>query len=544
MQSWEEKAQQKRSQVLHCIPSQWIDPKLKLKMAEAGFTSTKKYLDTIIDEKENAITKLLVGELREVISLGKLTATEVTRAFCHRAALAHQIVSCCSEIFFDEALARARELDEYFTSTGKTKGPLHGIPISLKDQVDLEGKDSSIGFVSMLGKPKSTTSLLAKELFDNGAVFYVKTTVPMAMMAPETVSNIFGYTYNSLNINLSSGGSSGGEGSLIGANGSPLGFGTDIGGSIRIPSSHQGLYALKPSTGRISYLNVTNSVSGQEAFPSVIGPMATSLEDIELITKLIVEAQLWKQDPKVMPVPWKDVSELKKKKLTFGVWRYDNKIKPHPYIQRALTKATDALKLQGHEVLEIQIPNHDSILETALKVYGADDGYELATECAVSGEPVVPIVAKCVSSLFTQKPISVNQWWDLCNEVYSEKQLFLSFWEQTAQKSVSGHPIDGIIAPVWPSASVLPLSTPTLNYTAPFNLCDCALVVLPVTTVDKAVDKADPAYVATDAVDKQVQDSYDPELYDGMPVCIQVVTKKLEEEKALALASVVEECLK
>lgn len=544
MQTWDEKARVKRALVLQSIPSQWIDSTLKLKMAQEGYTNTKKYLDKIIDEKEVAITDLLISELGQLLSAGELSATEVTRAFCHRAAFAHQIVNCCSEIFFDEALERAKQLDEYFASTGKTVGPLHGIPVSLKDQVDLEGKDSSIGFVSLIGKPKSTTSLLAKQLFDNGAVFYVKTTVPMAMMAPETVSNIFGYTNNSLNIKLSSGGSSGGEGALIGANGSPLGFGTDIGGSIRIPSSHQGLYALKPSTGRISYLNVTNSVSGQEAFPSVIGPMGKSLADIELITKLIVDAQLWKRDPKVLAVPWKDVSEIKKRKLTFGVWRYDNKIKPHPYIERALASVAEALKLQGHEILEIQIPTHGSMLETAYKVYGADEGYELATECAVSGEPVVPLVANCVSGTFTQKPLSVNAWWDLCNKVYLEKQEFLSFWEETAQMSVSGNVIDGIICPVWPTASVLPLSTPTMNYTAPFNLCDCALVVIPVTAVDKTIDKADKAYEPTDSVDRWVQESYDPDLYHEMPVCIQVVTKKLEEEKALALASIIEECLK
>lgn len=543
MQPWEQKAHDKRSRVLHCIPPQWIDPTLKVKMATAGFSSTKNYLDSIIDKDEVSITQLLVSELSQLISAGKITSTQVAEAFCHRAALAHQIVNCCSEIFIDEALARAKQLDEYFASTGKTMGPLHGIPISLKDQVDLEGKDSSIGFVSMLDRPKTSTSLLAKTLFDKGAIFYVKTTVPMAMMAPETVSNIFGYTFNSLNIKLSSGGSSGGEGALIGANASPLGFGTDIGGSIRIPSSHHGLYALKPSTGRISYLNVTNSVSGQEAFPSVIGPMAKSLADVELITKLIVDMQLWKQDPKVLPVPWKDMSDLKKKKLCFGVWKYDNKVKPHPYIERALKYTTEALQQEGHEVIEIQIPNHDSILQTATNIFSADNGYELASECAASGEPVVPLVAECVSADFSQSPISVNEWWDLCNKVYSEKQQFLSFWEQTAQKSVSGLPIDAIICPVWPSASVLPFSAITMNYTAPFNLCDCALVVIPVTTVDKAVDKPDPAYVPTDEIDKKVQDSYDPELFNGMPVCIQVVTKKLEEEKALALASVVVECL-
>lgn len=541
-QSWEEIADAKRRSVLELIPQKWIDADLKLKMIQAGYTSTKAYLDSILPQEEVAITSLLVGQLQQQILSGKLSALAVTSAFCHRAAYAHQIVNCCSEIFFDEAIARAKKLDDIYASTGKTVGPLHGVPISLKDQVDLAGKDSAIGFIGRLNKPKDTTSLLAQELFSKGAVFYVKTTVPMAMMAPETMSNIYGYTYNSLNINLSSGGSSGGEGAMIAADASPLGFGTDIGGSIRIPSSHQGLYALKPSTGRISYLNVTNSASGQEAFPSVIGPMGKSLEDISFITKLIVDAQHWVQDPKVLAVPWKDTSELKERKLTFGLWKYDNKVKPHPYIDRALESVSKALKEQGHEVIEVQIPNHDLIMLTALQVYGADEGYEIITECKVSGEPVVEVVADCVPNN-SQNPITVNKWWDLCNKVYEEKQQFLSFWSGTSKKTKSGSPIDGIICPVWPSASVLPISPPTLNYTCPFNLCDCALVVFPVTKVDKDIDKPDSSYKPTSELDRSVQEAYKPELFDGMPVCLQVVTKKLEEEKALTLASVINGCL-
>ncbi|MCG8711143.1 hypothetical protein JHU04_004539, partial [Brenneria sp. 4F2] len=116
------------------------------------------------------------------------------------------------EIFFDQALKRASDLDEYFKQTGEIVGPLHGIPISLKDQLNLPGIDTTIGYVSYAGNPSKSKSLLAQVLEEKGAVFYVKTTVPMAMMAPETESNLHGYTYNAINHEFSSGGSSGGEG--------------------------------------------------------------------------------------------------------------------------------------------------------------------------------------------------------------------------------------------------------------------------------------------------------------------------------------------
>lgn len=103
------------------------------------------------------------------------------------------------------------------------------------------------------GKERVFESEMVQELRDLGAVLYCKTSVPHTLMTGETVNNIIGYTWNPKNRNLSCGGSSGGEGALIGLRGSPAGFGTDIGGSIRIPAAFNGLYGLRPSAGRLPY---------------------------------------------------------------------------------------------------------------------------------------------------------------------------------------------------------------------------------------------------------------------------------------------------
>lgn len=539
IKNWKEITEAKKRTLMGSIPSKWIVPHLKEDMLSQGFVSTADYLDLILDEKEVSITKKDLRQLQKGILSGILSATQVTQAFCHRAALAHQIVNCCSEIFFDEAMERAKELDAYFQENGKVMGSLHGIPISLKDQVDLPGKDSSVGFCSLVDHPKSEISLLANTLLAEGAVFYVKTTVPMAMMAPETLSNLLGYTSNSLNINLSAGGSSGGEGALIGAGASPLGFGTDIGGSIRIPSCFNGLYALKPSSGRISYLNVTNSASGQECMPSVIGPMGRTLGDVAAITELVVKAELWRKDPKVLPVPWKNLDSMKTNKFVFGVWRFDNMVTPHPPVLRAVEETVQKLKAQGHEVIEVQLPDEKGILETVKEIFGADSGVELASECRKSNEPVVPIVRKCVSEELTEVPLTVNQWWDLNNKAYLKRQRFLEFWENTAKSTGSGKPIDAIICPVWPTISSLPNAERILNYTRPFNLCDCASVVVPVTKVSSELDTKRSTFTPVDDQDQKIQDTFDINLVENMPVCVQVVTKKLEEEKALLLAGFV-----
>jgi amidase len=146
-----------------------------------------------------------------------------------RSAYSSGQTNCLSEILFDSALATARSLDDYLKQTGKLKGPFHGLPISIKDNFNIIGTDTTVGFVSFVNDPAKYNSTLVEMLNDAGAVLYVKTNVPTAMMIAETVNNVLGRTVNPLNRMLTSGGSSGGESALIAFGGSPLGVGTDIG---------------------------------------------------------------------------------------------------------------------------------------------------------------------------------------------------------------------------------------------------------------------------------------------------------------------------
>lgn len=146
--------------------------------------------------------------------------------------------NCLSETLFPEALRDAKALDAHLAATGKPLGPLHGLPISLKDNFNIIGKDSTLGFTGWVNDPATYNSVMTDLLHDAGAVLYVKTNVPTAMMIAETVNNVYGRTLNPRNRLLTSGGSSGGESALIAFGGSPLGVGTDIG--ICIPPSPTG----------------------------------------------------------------------------------------------------------------------------------------------------------------------------------------------------------------------------------------------------------------------------------------------------------------
>lgn len=145
---------------------------------------------------------------------------------------------------FERALTTAKQLDDHFAATGKVVGPLHGLPISLKDNFNVKGRDSTVGFASHVGDASKLDAALPKLLEAAGAVLYVKTNVPTAMMIAESVNHVFGRTLNPRNRKTTSGGSSGGESALLVMKGSPLGVGTDIGklpstaGSIDSPGCH------------------------------------------------------------------------------------------------------------------------------------------------------------------------------------------------------------------------------------------------------------------------------------------------------------------
>ena len=234
---WKKAAKDKADSVNNLIPKEWRIPAPP--SIEEQRDVTGSFIQQYLDKKEIEITETDAVGIVKQTSSGAWSAVEVAKAFCHRAAVAHQLVNCLHEIFFDAAIADAEKADQYLKEHKKPIGLLHGLPVSLKDQFHVKDVETSMGYVGWLGtfqgkkdtgKERKFESEMVKELRALGATLFCKTSVPHTLMCGETVNNIIGYTYNPKNRNLSSGGSSGGEGALIGLRGSPVGFGTDIGG--------------------------------------------------------------------------------------------------------------------------------------------------------------------------------------------------------------------------------------------------------------------------------------------------------------------------
>jgi amidase len=136
-QDWKKTAKDKADHVLSLIPQEWRISDIP--SAEQQRDVTGAYIHQFLDKKEIEITETdAVGVVAKTTS-GQWSAVEVAKAFCHRAAIAHQLVNCLHEIFFDQAIAEAEKADNYFKENKKPIGVLHGLPVSLKDQFHVKG---------------------------------------------------------------------------------------------------------------------------------------------------------------------------------------------------------------------------------------------------------------------------------------------------------------------------------------------------------------------------------------------------------------------
>lgn len=421
-------------------------------------------------------------------------------------------VNCLHETFFDAALADAKELDDWLATHGTPKGPLHGLPVSLKDQFHVRGVDTTMGYVGWIGtfqgakgdaRHRTFESEMVRELRRLGAVLYCKTAVPHTLMCGETANNIIEYTWNPTNRHLSSGGSSGGEGALIALKGSPGGFGTDIGGSIRAPSAFNGLFGLRPSSGRLPYEGMANSMDGQNSVLSVVGPLASTAGGVKLLTQAILSAEPWLYDPLVAEIPWRGDLEARTRaaiaasQLRVGFHAHDGAVTPHPPLQRALALLRDLVAQSGNTALDWQPPataSHPAVVDLVTQTWFYDGGADVRQAFALSGEPWKPQIM----DVWRERPqadgaaiAATNRALRGCREAY------LDYWNGTGA--------DVFVTPVAPFAAARPGRYDYVGYTSFVNGLDLPSVVVPVTAVDKRVDAVDDGFRPVSELDRKIQ---------------------------------------
>ncbi|KAL2865945.1 amidase signature domain-containing protein [Aspergillus lucknowensis] len=552
-EAWKAKATAKREALSSLIPPEWRLPTPVPPPSE--LPNVTREIRRYLSPQEISITESSAVEIVTKTSTGQWKCEAVTRAFCHRAALAHQMINCLHEIFFDAAIDSARSLDEYYGNHRKPRGPLHGLPISLKDTIHVEGVQTSMGIVGWLDTvegqsrgphPEHTkrgySSLIVQNLQGLGAIPYVKTSVPQGSFSGETTNHIIGHTPNPANRNLVVGGSSGGEGGLLALYGSPLGLGTDIGGSIRVPAAFNECFGLKPSTGRLPFQGIASVVDGEAAIPFVVGPMAHSAGDLVFCVRALLAVEPWRGDPLVLELPWRDeVFESTKRifrglepaaRLAFGVMVSDGVVNPQPPVTRALGEVVQLLRALGHTVIEWKPPSHAEALKLWRENCVIDGGTKFHNALSLSSEPATPTVF----GNRARAPVDGSEVMARTVALREYRKAYLDYWESTADETGTGRAVDALIAPVHHGPPPAKGKVRYMGYTCAFNVLDYSASVIPVTRARKDVDVYTEGYSALNPMDKMAYEDYDPGLLDGAPVGVQIVGRRLQEETVLALA--------
>lgn len=529
--NWKDIAKQKKQDQLDLLEP-YLMPEAKLPQdAESGVLEFLETTDWFNEIERGIVNEGNAFELLAKIKNGTWTCKQVMTAYIKRATVAHQLTNCLTEIDFDAAIDRAKILDN-MRDQG-TILPLHGLPISLKDQFNIKVVDTTLGYVGRANDPKDNEAALVSMLRKLGAIVFVKTNLPQSIMVAETENYLWGVTTNPLNRKFTPGGSTGGEAALLLSKGSIIGWGTDLGGSVRIPQAMCGGYGYRPTHHRFPYRNVPVTCDGQTHVPSVIGPMTRDFSSLLLISKSILKEEPWNYDPICIPMPWNQEAfdEAKtRRKLRIGVL-YDNKIvRPLPPVARALNEAVEKLKASGHDVIPFEPEEVEkAAFELNDAFYSVDGGEDVRRDLSKINEPEHPTVSK----LFQGKESrSMYDYWQMNIQKRRIQERYFERWNSTAKKTENGEPIDFVLGPALASSAVPLNKARGVNYTKVYNLLNYPAIVFPAGSIDKNVDHPSTEEPRSE-LERGVMDMYDPDVMHGFPVNLQLAARSYQDEKLL-----------
>ncbi|KAI6197953.1 hypothetical protein M3Y94_01286700 [Aphelenchoides besseyi] len=241
-------------------------------------------------------------EAAEMIRNQKITAVELMDAYIRRAELVNPQLNAIVQRDYERARREAKKVDEYVLSLNHDsqefkelliKKPLLGVPLSVKDHVSVEGLRVTVGLPCFAKNPVcEKDAVLIQRFREAGAIPFLMSNVPEGVMWIETENTIYGRTKNPYDNRKAVGGSSGGEGALLGAGATVIGIGSDIGGSIRVPAMFNGIFGLKPSPELTNLKGfIPNSFCGYQGQMVGIGPMCRYAKDLMPTLKIFVDPE-------------------------------------------------------------------------------------------------------------------------------------------------------------------------------------------------------------------------------------------------------------
>jgi Asp-tRNA(Asn)/Glu-tRNA(Gln) amidotransferase A subunit family amidase len=309
-------------------------------------------------------------ELARQVRARKISPVELVQAHLERIERLNPKLNAFVQVDAERARKQAKAAEAALASraAADSLGALHGVPVSIKSSIDVEGLGCECGSRLRKGMMAPSDAPLVARLRAAGAIILGNTNVPEFLMAYETDNLLHGRTNNPWDFERTPGGSSGGEAAAIAAGCSAGGVGSDGGGSIRVPAHYSGICGLKPTPGRVPSTGHFPGSAGPFAYLGVVGPMARTVRDVERLFEVMAGPD--PGDPASAPVPLRRITgdEIRKQRVAYFT---DDGVTPvTPETAAAVRKAAEALRAQGFQVDEWVPPGLERIWRLWWNLFG------------------------------------------------------------------------------------------------------------------------------------------------------------------------------
>jgi len=429
---------------------------------------------------------------------GALSSEGVTRAYLDRIDAVNPALNAVVRLRREEALEEARAADR---APKEGRGPLHGVPVTIKDSFDTAGIVTTGGTKGRASFVPTDDATVVKRLRAAGAIVMGKTNTPDLTLGYETDNLVYGRTSNPFDRERTSGGSSGGACAIVAAGGSPLDIGSDTGGSIRLPAHFCGIAGLKPTAGRVPRTGHIINYEGACQFLTHIGPLARRVEDLALVLGLLAGPD--GVDPHVAPVPLRDPGAVTPAGLRVAHFTDLPPLAPTGETADAVAGAMAVLARSGCRTRSLPaIPDSHLVYEKYMALLYGDGGAAVRRALDRWGSAESPLDDRLrrMTALTSSDLMALYEWLDR--------------WRSRMLGLFADH--DAIVCPV--NAGAAPrhaaFDRTTAAYTQVFNLTGW-----PSTVVRAGTSR------------------------EGLPLGVQVVAHPWREDVSLALAAHLEQVL-
>ncbi|HEU4402716.1 MAG TPA: amidase [Candidatus Polarisedimenticolia bacterium] len=455
-------------------------------------------------ERPTDLTRATASQLADLILRKKASSLEVVDACLARIAQVNPKINAVVQIIAEQARTTARAADNARAGGGAV-GPLHGVPMTLKDSIDTAGVVTTGGTMGRKAFVPADDATVVTRLKGAGAILLGKSNTPEFTWAFETSNPVYGRTNNPWGLDLSPGGSSGGAAAIVAACGVPFDIGSDTGGSIRVPAHFCGVAGIKPTSGRVPRTGHIVGMEGHLQSLTQLGPLARSVDDLTLILGVIAGPD-WR-DAAIVPAPLRRAGDMDVRGLRVAM-HLDNGLRaPAADVARVVSRTAEVLQARGAHIEERRPEALSELLQLDDDLYRSDGGAWLrrALDKAGTKEPGPDVARSLVEpSMTTVQFTAFTERWD------AWRGRMLRFLET----------YDAILCPPCAldslphQSSDAPGAYPAFSYTFAYNMTGWPAAVVRAGTSLK-----------------------------GLPLGVQIVGRPWREDVVLALAREVERAL-